>query len=72
MKAWELQLDPKLFPNGYNPFEVDNVIGNRNWFRYAKDNMATYFRRRGLVFVDGQPLEPVETASDLGNPSRDR
>ena len=28
--------------------------------------MATYFRRRGLVFVDGQPLEPVETPSELG------
>ena len=47
--AWELRLDPKLFPDGYNPFEVDNVIGNRYWINYAKDNMATYFRRRGLV-----------------------
>ena len=26
----------------------------------------TYFRRRGLVFVDGQPLEPVETAERTG------
>ena len=55
VKAWELPLDPALF-NGYNPFEVDNVIGNRYWLRYAEDNMATYFRRRGLVFVDGHPL----------------
>ena len=70
VKAWELKLDPKLFPNGYSPFEVDNVIGNKTWLRYAEDNMATYFRRRGLVFVDGHPLEPVETASDLGNPTR--
>lgn len=70
VKAWELKLDPKLFPNGYNPFEVDNVIGNKTWLRYSEDNMATYFRRRGLVFVDGQPLEPVETASDLGNSTR--
>jgi len=70
VKAWELKLDPKLFPNGYNPFEVDNVIGNKTWLRYSEDNMATYFRRRGLVFVDGHPLEPVETASDLGNSTR--
>ena len=70
VKAWELRLDSKLFPNGYNPFEVDNVIGNKTWLRYAEDNMATYFRRRGMVFVDGHPLEPVETASDLGNPTR--
>jgi parallel beta-helix repeat protein len=70
VKAWEVKLDPSLFPNGYNPFEVDNVIGNKTWLRYAEDNMATYFRRRGLVFVDGHPLEPVETASDLGNSTR--
>ena len=69
VKAWELHLDPALFPNGYNPFEVDNVIGNREWLRYAQDNMATYFRRRGLVFVDGKPLEPVELSSELAGPS---
>jgi hypothetical protein len=69
VKAWELRLDPALFPNGYNPFEVDNVIGNREWLRYAQDNMATYFRRRGLVFVDGKPLEPVELSTELAGPS---
>ena len=55
-----------MFPNGYNPFEVDNVLGNHMWLRYAQDNMATYFRRRGLVFVDGKPLEPVETSCRVG------
>jgi hypothetical protein len=69
VKAWELRLDPALFPNGYNPFEVDNVIGNREWLRYAQDNMETYFRRRGMVFVDGKPLEPVELSSELAAPS---
>jgi parallel beta-helix repeat protein len=68
VKAWELKLDPALF-HGYNPFQVDNVIGNRYWIDYAKDNMANYFRRRGMVFVDGKPLEPVELASNLGGPS---
>ena len=68
VKAWELRLDPALF-HGYNPFEVDNVIGNRFWINYAKDNMATYFRRRGLVFVDGKPLEPVEGSMELAGPS---
>ena len=67
VKAWELKLDPALF-HGYNPFQVDNVIGNREWINYAKDNMANYFRRRGLVFVDGRPLEPVELASELAGP----
>jgi hypothetical protein len=69
VKAWELRLDPKLFPHGYSPFQVDNVIGNRYWINYAKDNMATYFRRRGLVFVDGKPLEPVESPTHLAGPS---
>jgi hypothetical protein len=70
VQAWELPLTPDLFPTGYNPFEVDNVIGNRFWIDYAKDNMATYFRRRGLVFVDGMPLEPVESPTDLAAPSK--
>ncbi len=70
VQAWELPLDPSLFPTGYNPFGVDNVIGNRMWIDYAKDNMATYFRRRGLVFVDGHPLEPVELASELAGESQ--
>jgi parallel beta-helix repeat protein len=70
VKAWELKLDASMF-QGYNPFEVDNVIGNRYWISYAKDNMANYFRRRGMVFVDGKPLEPVEGSSQLAGPSRD-
>ena len=68
VKAWELRLDPALF-HGYNPFQVDNVIGNRFWINYAKDNMANYFRRRGMVFVDGKPLEPVEGSTELAGPS---
>lgn len=69
VQAWALKLDPSLFSDGYNPFEVDNVIGNRYWINYAKDNMANYFRRRGLVFVDGKPLEPVELPNELAGPS---
>lgn len=68
VQAWELKLTPSMFPTGYNPFQVDNVIGNRMWLEYGKDNMGTYFRRRGLVFVDGHPLEPVDTASELAAP----
>jgi hypothetical protein len=69
VKAWELHLDPKLFPSGYNPFALDNVTDDRYWINYAKDNMWNYFRRRGLVFVDGKPLEPVESPSALAGPS---
>ena len=69
VKAWELHLNPKLFPSGYNPFALDNVTDDRYWINYAKDNMWNYFRRRGLVFVDGKPLEPVESPSALAGPS---
>jgi len=70
VKAWELKLTPSMFePTGYNPFEVDNVIGTRYWINYAKDNMWNYFRRRGMVFVDGKPLEPVESSAELAGPS---
>lgn len=69
VKAWELHLDPKLFPRGYNPFALDNVTDDRYWINYAKDNMWNYFRRRGLVFVDGKPLEPVESPAALVSPS---
>ena len=69
VKAWQLHLDPALFPSGYNPFALDNVTDDRYWINYAKDNMANYFRRRGLVFVDGKPLEPVEAPSGLAGPS---
>jgi hypothetical protein len=69
VKPWELHLSPGLFPSGYNPFELDNVTDDRYWINYAKDNMWNYFRRRGLVFVDGKPLEPVESPSALAGPS---
>ena len=69
VKAWGLHLDSKLFPSGYNPFALDNVTDDRYWINYAKDNMWNYFRRRGLVFVDGKPLEPVESPAALAGPS---
>ena len=69
VKPWELHLSPALFPSGYNPFELDNVTDDRYWINYAKDNMWNYFRRRGMVFVDGKPLEPVESPSALAGPS---
>ena len=65
-KIWEMHLDPKLFAEeGYNPFALVNVLHNRFWLNYGKIDMSPYFRRRGIVFVDGKPLEPVELVSEL-------
>jgi hypothetical protein len=68
-KIWEIHLDPKLFPDGYNPFAMVNVLEDRYWLNYGSIDMAPYFRRRGLVFVDGKPLEPAELYSQLIAPS---
>jgi hypothetical protein len=38
----------------------DNGIGNRSWINDAKEDMANYFRRRGMVFVDGKPPDTFE------------
>lgn len=65
-KVWEIHLDPKLFAEeGYNPFALVNVLHNRFWLNYGKIDMSPYFRRRGIVFVDGKPLEPVELVTEL-------
>ncbi|MEO8598164.1 MAG: right-handed parallel beta-helix repeat-containing protein [Candidatus Solibacter sp.] len=65
-KIWQIRLDPKLFAeDGYNPFAMVNVIEDRYWLNYGSIDMAPYFRRRGMVFVDGKPLEPVEGFGQL-------
>jgi hypothetical protein len=65
-KIWEMRLDPKLFAeHGYNPFALVNVLHNRYWLNYGRINMAPYFRRRGIVFVDGKPLEQIELVSEF-------
>ena len=41
---------------------------NMPWLR-EKNNLATYYRRRGLVFVDGKPLSQVDTFEELFDPA---
>jgi hypothetical protein len=63
-RVWQIDLDSYL-PGVYNPFAMVNVPGNRYWMNYKVINMAPYFRRRGMVFVDGKPLEQVDLYNDL-------
>ena len=56
-----------MFPDAYNPFALADVPGDWGWLDTKKVDMGPYFRRRGLVFVDGKPLEPVEQSRELGN-----
>jgi hypothetical protein len=56
-----------MFPDAYNPFSLASVPGDWSWLDTKKVDMGPYFRRRGLVFVDRKPLEPMEQARELGN-----
>jgi hypothetical protein len=65
--TWQHQLPMTLFPDAYNPFSLASVPGDWSWLDTKKVDMGPYFRRRGLVFVDGKPLEPMEQTRELGN-----
>lgn len=66
--AWRHELTGAMFPDAYQPFALDSVAGNRSWLDPRTVDMGPYFRRRGLVFVDGKPLEPVEQLRELASP----
>jgi hypothetical protein len=65
--AWRHELTGAMFPDAYNPFSLASVPGDWSWLDTSRVDMGPYFRRRGLVFLDGKPLEPVEQARELGN-----
>ena len=64
---WKYQLTGDLFPDAYNPFALASVAGDWSWLDTKTVDMGPYFRRRGLVFVNGMPLEPMEQSRELGN-----
>jgi hypothetical protein len=63
-RIWQIDIDGYL-PTVYNPFAMVNAPGSRFWLNFKVVNTAPYFRRRGTVFADGKPLEPVDQYSDL-------
>jgi hypothetical protein len=67
VQIWKHELTGSLFPDAYNPFGMASVPGDWSWLDTKKVDMGPYFRRRGMVFVDGKPLEPVEQYRELGN-----
>ena len=66
--TWGYQFTGAMFPDAYNPFALASVAGDRAWLDTKAVDMGPYFRRRGLVFMDGQPLEPVELQRELVTP----
>jgi hypothetical protein len=65
--AWQHELKGAMFPDAYNPFALDSAPGDRAWLDTKAVDMGPYFRRRGLVFVDGKPLEPMEQLRELAS-----
>ncbi|MGH9589744.1 MAG: DUF1565 domain-containing protein, partial [Terracidiphilus sp.] len=66
--AWRHELTGVLFPDAYQPFALASVAGNWEWLDPRTVDMGPYIRRRGLVFVDGKPLEPMEQLRELASP----
>ena len=67
--TWGFQFTGAMFPDAYNPFALASVAGDRAWLDTKAVDMGPYFRRRGLVFMDGIPLEPVELQRELVSPT---
>ena len=67
MRIWKHDLSGAMFPDAYNPFAMANVPGDWSWLNTKAVDMGPYFRRRGMVFADGAPLEPMEQYRELGN-----
>ncbi len=64
---WKYQLKSDMFPDMYNPFAVPSIAGSWGWLNTKIVDMGPYLRKRGLVFVNGKPLEPMEQTNELGN-----
>jgi len=67
VRVWKHELSGTLFPDAYNPFALANVPGDWSWLDTRSVDMGPYFRRRGMIFANGMPLEPVEQYRELGN-----
>jgi hypothetical protein len=63
--AWRHDLTNALFPDGYNPFALNSIMPSWGWLDTKITDIGPYLRRRGLVFVDGKPLEPMEQTREL-------
>lgn len=66
--VWRYQFKPSMFPDLYNPFALSSIMRSWAWLDPTIADMGPYLRRRGLVFADGKPLEPMEQLAELAMP----
>lgn len=69
VKIWRHALLGAMFPDAYNPFALPSIMGSWSWLDPSRVDMGPYLRRRGLVFADGKPLEPMEQLRELATPN---
>jgi parallel beta helix pectate lyase-like protein/uncharacterized protein DUF1565 len=65
LTAWRHEFASAMFPDAYQPFALPSIMGSWSWLDPRVVDMGPFLRRRGLVFVDGKPLEPVEQQREL-------
>jgi hypothetical protein len=63
--AWRYEFNGAMFPDAYQPFALPSIMGSWEWLDPRTVDMGPFLRRRGLVFADGKPLEPVEQQREL-------
>jgi len=66
--TWRYEFSAAMFPDTYQPFALPSIMGSWSWLDPRVVDMGPFLRRRGLVFVDGKPLEPVEQQRELVAP----
>jgi hypothetical protein len=66
--TWRYEFSAEMFPEAYQPFALPSIMGSWQWLDPRVVDMGPFLRRRGLVFVDGRPLEPVEQQRELASP----
>src|SRR5579859_4840169 len=66
--TWRYEFTAAMFPDAYQPFALPSIMGSWQWLDPRVVDMGSFLRRRGLVFVDGTPLEPVEQQRELAAP----
>jgi len=55
---WQYDLNPSDFM-GYNPFGMVNLLHERGAMDFKEVIPDPHFKRRGMIFLDGKPLEQV-------------
>lgn len=66
VEIWQYDFEGNLF-GGYNPFGMLNLMHDREYLQFQKVKMDAHFKRRGMLFLNGKPIEQVANPIDLAS-----